>query len=563
MYDLVIRGGTVIDGTQAPRQTADVAITGGQIVEVGQMLGAAKREIDADGLLVTPGWVDIHTHYDGQATWDPDMTPSSWHGVTTAVFGNCGVGFAPVKPGAEKFLINLMEGVEDIPETVLSEGVDFRWESFADYMDVLDETPRVMDIGAQVPHGALRFYVMGDRGADHREQPTAAEIDEMGNLLEEALKAGALGFTTSRTTKHRAADGRPTPSLSAEEPELAGLALAMKRAGKGVIEVNSDFGDGDFARLRAAAELAERPLSVLLVQVNDAPDLWTETLAGVDDAVAHGLDFTAQVGSRAIGMLFGLDASIHPFVGHECWDSLESLPLSEKVARIQNDTTLRAALLDGLGETTHGRWMSQALEKTFAFSDPVDLEPNVASSVATQARAANRPVLDFALDLLLQDGGKTLLMHTFENYCSGDLGAVETMLRSPNSVCGVADAGAHVGLICDASSPTTLLTHWARDRSRGEQMPLEYLVHKQTRATARVYGLHDRGAIRPGMRADINIIDFDALGIERPRVVHDLPAGGRRIVQRSFGYRHTFVAGTEVSTDGELTGARPGRLIRS
>ena len=419
-----------------------------------------------------------------------------------------------------------------------------------------------MDIGAQVPHGALRFYVMGERGADHQQQPTEPEIERMGVLLEEALHVGALGFTTSRTTKHRAADGRPTPSLSAAEPELAGLALAMKRAGKGVIEVNSDFGDGDFERLRAAAELAKRPLSVLLVQVDNAPSLWEETLAGVDRAVADGLSFTAQVGSRAVGILMGLQASIHPFLTHPLWKELEPLDHAVRVARILGDNDLRRRLVTERPDDEHVRTVGAQLERTFEIRDPADIEPVPDFSVAARARAEGRDVFDLALELLLKDQGRALLLHPFENYTSGDLRVVEAMLRNPNTVCGVADAGAHVGIICDASSPTSLLSHWGRDRKRGPTLPIEYLVHKQTQATARTYGLNDRGVVLPGYRADINVVDFAELKLERAKVVYDLPAGGRRIVQRSQGYQHTFVAGTEVSHHGELTGARPGRLVR-
>ena len=562
MHDLVIRNGTVIDGTGAPRRQADVAITEGLITALEPKAGAARRDIAAEGLLVLPGWVDIHTHYDGQATWDPAMTPSSWHGVTTTIFGNCGVGFAPVRPGTEAFLINLMEGVEDIPEIVLAEGVDFRWESFNEYLDVLEETPRVMDIGAQLPHAALRFYVMGDRGADHSARPTEDEIARMGQLLEEGLAAGAFGFTTSRTPKHRAADGRPTPSLTAEHAELAGLALAMKRAGTGVIQVNSDFGAGEFQLLRAVAELAERPLSVLLVQMVIAPGRWAETLASVDQACADGLDVTAQVGSRPIGILLGLEASQHPFLTHPLWHELQALDHETRIARLTNDSELRGRLVEERPDDDHTRQMTTILERTFELGDPLNYEPEFGASIANRARAAHRDPFDLALELLLQEGGRTLLLHTFENYCDGDLNVVYQMLVNRNTVCGIADGGAHVGLICDSGSPTSLLTHWARDRTRGPRLPLEFLVHKQTAATARTYGLHDRGVIAPGYRADLNVIDFAELHLERPIVVHDLPAGGKRIVQRSKGYRHTFLHGTEVSHDGEHTGARPGRLLR-
>ena len=562
MHDLVIRNGTVIDGTGAPRRQADIAITGGLITAVEPKAGAARRDINAEGLLVLPGWVDIHTHYDGQATWDPAMTPSSWHGVTTTIFGNCGVGFAPVRPGTENFLINLMEGVEDIPEIVLSEGVDFRWESFSEYLDVLQETDRVMDVGAQVPHAALRFYVMGDRGADHGARPTEDEIARMGELLEQGLAAGAFGFTTSRTPKHRAADGRPTPSLTAGHPELAGIAAAMKRAGTGVIQVNSDFGPGEFPLLRAMTELADRPLSVLLVQMAIAPDRWAETLASVDRACADGLEVTAQVGSRPIGILLGLEASLHPFVSHPLWVELQALAHEERIARLTAEPELRRRLVEERPDDDQTREMTTILERTFEMGDPLNYEPEFEQSIANRARAADRDPFDLALDLLLQHGGRTLLLHTFENYCGGDLGVVHQMLVNPNTVCGIADGGAHVGLICDSGAPTSLLTHWARDRTRGPHLPLEFLVHKQTAATARTYGLHDRGVIAPGYRADLNVIDFDELHLERPKVVHDLPAGGKRIVQRSKGYKHTFVHGIEVAHDGEDTGARPGRLLR-
>ena len=562
MHDLVIRGATVIDGTGAEARVADVAVDGGLILAVGDKVGPGRREIDAKGLLLTPGWVDIHTHYDGQATWDPYLTPSSWHGVTTAVFGNCSVGFAPVRPGNEPYLINLMEGVEDIPETVLAEGIDFRWESFPEYLDVLASTPRIMDIGAQVPHAALRYYVMGERGADFAEAPSAAEIDRMGALLEASLEAGALGFTTSRTVKHRAADGRLTPGYGAEEAELTGLAQAMKRAGAGVMEVNSDFGDGDFSRLRAAAEIAGRPLSVLLVQVDQAPNLWRETLDQVGAACADGLEVTAQVGSRPIGMLMGLEATTHPFTTHPLWQEMSELSPKQRFARISGEPELRRCLVEERPDDEHVQWMDKVLRRTFELDDAVDYEPAPEQSIAARAKAQGRDPFDLALELLLANDGQALLLHPFENYCAGDLEVVKEMLEDPNTVCGVADAGAHVGIICDASSPTSLLTHWGRDRSRGERLPLELLVRKQASDTARTYGLLDRGVIATGYKADLNLIDFDALRLLRPELVYDLPAGGRRIIQKSVGYRHTFVSGVEVMRDGEATGELPGQLLR-
>ena len=535
---------------------------GGKFSEIEKNIGPGKREINADGLLLTPGWVDIHTHYDGQALWDPHLAPSSWHGVTTAVFGNCGVGFAPVRPGAERFLINLMEGVEDIPETVLAEGIDFRWESFPQYLAALASMPRIMDIGAQVPHCALRFYVMGDRGADHTAKPSDAEISEMGALLEASLRAGALGFTTSRTVKHRAKNGRFTPGLSAAEPELAGLALAMKRAASGVIEVNSDFGDGDFARLRAAAEIAGRPLSVLLLQVHNAPELWRDTLKQIHAARADGLNVTGQVGSRPIGMMMALEGTIHPFVTHPLWIAMSDLTPAERVARIQANPELRRKLWAELPDNEHTRWIAAMLPRTFKLEEPIDYEPSLTSSVSAIAAATRRNPVDLTLEWLLEKNGKAILLHTFENYFDGNLDIVGTLLNDPATICGLADAGAHVGYICDAGSATSMLTHWVRDRKRGPGLPLEYLVKKQTWDTARTYGLNDRGVVAPGYKADFNLIDFANLRVTLPSLIYDLPAGGRRMIQRAEGYRHTFVSGMEVMRDGEISGALPGKLIR-
>ncbi|MEZ5235718.1 MAG: amidohydrolase family protein [Acidimicrobiales bacterium] len=565
MYDLVIRNGTVIDGTGAPARRADVAIEGDRIVAVadagGEPIGAARRTIDAAGHLVLPGWVDIHTHYDGQATWDPLLTPSSYHGVTTTVFGNCGVGFAPVRRGTEPFLINLMEGVEDIPGTVLAEGIDFSWQSFGEYLDALDG-PKVMDVATQIPHAALRFFVMGERGAEHAEAPTAAEIGEMGRLVVEALEAGALGFSTSRTTKHKAKDGRPTPSLSAGDPELNGIAEAMAAAGKGVLQANSDFGPGEFEALRRMAEISGRPLSFLLLQVDNAPDLWRETLQQIHAAQADGVPVLGQVGVRPIGVMMGLDASVHFFVTHPAYRSVSDLPLAERVQRLQHDAELRRRLITERPTDAFAQWMTRALERTFELGDPPDYEPAFERSIARRAAAAGQDPWELALDLLCADGGNALLLHPFENYCEGNLDIVRTMLTDPYTICGLADGGAHVATICDASAPTFLLTHWARDRRRGEGIPIEALVRKQTAATAAAYGLLDRGVLAAGYRADVNVVDFARLGVTRPQIVRDLPAGGRRLVQRSVGYAHTLVAGVEVARDGEHTGELPGRLIR-
>ncbi len=562
MHDLVIRGGTVVDGTGGAPRVADIAVNGDFISELGGDIGRGRREIKASGLLVAPGFVDIHTHYDGQATWDPYLTPSTWHGVTTVVFGNCGVGFAPVRPGASDYLINLMEGVEDIPGTVLAEGVKFNWESFPDYLNALEAAPKVIDIGAQVPHAALRFYVMGDRGADHAAAPDEGEIAQMGELLEQALRAGALGFTTSRTTKHRARDGRLTPSLSAGEPELFGIAAAMKRAGRGVIEVNSDFGPGEFEILRAAAQISGRPLSVLLLQVNDAPELWRETRAQIHAARKDGVNVNGQVGCRPIGVMMGLETTIHPFSSHPAWLALHHLTPAQRVEALRRDASLRNKLVEERPADEHTKRIADALNRIYVVDNSYDYEPHPSLSIGARARSTGVSPWLIALDAMMAYEGKQLLVETFENYTEGNLDNIREMIEDEATVMGIADGGAHVCTVCDASSPTFLLTHWARDRTRGAQLPLEFLVRKQTRDCALAYGLKDRGVLAPGYRADINIIDFDKLGMRKHEVVYDLPTGGRRLMQRADGYRHTFVAGVETLCNDEHTGAMPGRLLR-
>lgn len=562
MFDLVIRNGTVIDGSGAPRRVADVAVQDGKIAAVGPKLGAGRREIDAAGLVVAPGFVDIHTHYDGQATWDPFVTPSSWHGVTTTVFGNCGVGFAPVRPGASGYLINLMEGVEDIPGTVLSEGVKFDWESFPDYLDALASMDRAVDVAAQLPHGALRFYVMGDRGADHAEVPTDREIEQMARLTEEALRAGAMGFTTSRTTKHKVRDGRFTPSLSACEAELLGIAQGMKRAGRGVLQVNSDFGPGEFEALETASAIAGRPLSCLLVQVDAQPKLWRETLDQIHAVRRAGRMANAQVGSRPIGVIMGLETTAHPFAAHPVWLEMRKLSPQERYRRLASDAELRRRLVEKPTGGGPRAFMAESFHKMFPIGERPDYEPDATSSILAIAERTGRTPQAVALEEMMAREGKGLLMLPFENYAYGSLDVVHEMITDPATVLGVADGGAHVGVICDASSPTSLLTLWGRDRIRGPKLGLEFLIAKQTRGTAEAYGLLDRGLLAPGHKADINVIDFDALTLKRPEVVYDLPTGGRRLIQRASGYRLTFNAGVETVQNDELTGERPGRLVR-
>jgi N-acyl-D-aspartate/D-glutamate deacylase len=563
MHDLVIRAGNVVDGTGAAARTADVAVDDGHVVEVGKVEGRGRREVDADGLLVLPGWVDVHTHYDGQATWDAELAPSSWQGVTTTIFGNCSVGFAPVRPGQEGFLINLMEGVEDIPGSALAEGIEFRWESFGEYLDALDSSPRAIDVGAQLPHAALRFYVMGDRGADHACVPDDDEVTEMGRLAVEAVRAGAFGFTTSRTKKHRAADGRFTPSLSAQRRELLGIAEALGVAGTGVLQINSDFATPDEVDLvRQMAEVSGRPLSFSLIQLDDRPDQWRELLRMVHDANHHGVRILGQVGSRPIGVLFGFAATLNPFLTHPSWAELADLPIDERLRRVTQPTT-RDQVLAERPDEGFGRWLGSALARTFELGDPPNYEPEPNESIAARAEREGRDPFALAYDLMSADGGRALLYHPFENYSDGSLEAVREMNESPFTIAGLSDGGAHVGTICDASFPTYLLTHWARDRTRGPRLPVEDLVRRQTSATAQALGLRDRGVLAPGYRADINVVDFEGLRIHAPELAHDLPGGSKRLLQRCSGYRHTFVLGVEAFASGEWTGATPGRLVRS
>ncbi|MBI2169939.1 MAG: amidohydrolase family protein [Actinobacteria bacterium] len=563
MHDLVIRGGTVVDGTGGDRFSADVAIDGGVIADVGRVTGPGREEIDADGLLVTPGFVDIHTHYDGQVSWDPYLTPSSLHGVTTVVMGNCGVGFAPIRPDHHDFLISLMEGVEDIPGTALAEGITWEWESFPEYLDAVERVPHALDIGAQVPHGALRAYVMGERGAA-REDASADEIDEMTRLTREAIGAGALGFTTSRTVRHRTSAGDYTPSLGAVPAELWGIGRALADVGAGVFELVSDFEDfeGEFAMIRELAGSTGRPLSVSLSQHDAVPDGWREFLKRIDEANDDGMKVTAQVACRAIGVMLGLEASLHPFVAHPSYGPLHLLPLAEKVARMSDPDT-RAQILSE--EPAFGgpfRQFAESFHKMFALGDPADYEPAPDQSAQAIAEARGVRPEEVVYDMLLARDGHELIYYPLFNYAHGNLDAAREMMLHEHTVLGLSDGGAHCGAICDASFPTTLLTLWARDRTRGERLPLEWVVRAQTRETAEAVGLCDRGLVAPGFKADLNVIDFDNLELPPPRIVHDLPAGGKRLTQGARGYTATVCSGTVTFREGEPTGALPGRLVR-
>lgn len=576
MHDLVIRNATLVDGTGADRRLADIAVLGEHITDVvapGSDIGAGRREIDADGLTVTPGWVDIHTHYDGQVTWDPDLAPSSINGVTSVLLGNCGVGFAPVAPDRHQWLIELLEGVEDIPGTALTEGMTWGWESFPDYLDVLDGLRWTVDVGAQVPHAALRTYVMGDRGAEVGTVASADEIDRMSRLCEEAILAGALGFTTSRTSVHRTSRGEQIGTLRAGADEVLGIAAALRRAGRGVVQLISDAYQSNDAELvaeeiallgRIATEVG-RPLSFTVQQNDDAPDRYRELLAAVHGWNAAGADVKAQVGIRPIGVLIGLQATANPFMFCPSYRPVRSLEHDERLARLRHPDVRRTLIAE------HGRSRPQGFagilhsgyDRMFPMSDPPDYEPTPADSVAGRAAALGVEPVELLYDLLFDDAGDRLLYIPLMNYARGDLDDVREMLTDPDAMFGLSDAGAHCNSICDGSFPTTALTHWTRDRTRGPLLPLEYVVHQQTQRTARHVGWTDRGVIAPGMLADLNVIDLDRLTLHPPELIADLPAGGTRLMQRADGYVATIKRGDVITEHGALTGARPGRLQRS
>jgi N-acyl-D-amino-acid deacylase len=559
MHELVIRGASVVDGTGAPARIADVAIDGELITEVGVV--ADGREIDGEGLALMPGWVDIHTHYDGQATWDPDMTPSSWHGVTTVVMGNCGVGFAPVRPNGQDFLIELMESVEDIPGTALHEGIDWQWESFGEYLDALDTTPRTVDIAAQVPHAALRAYVMGERAHD---DATADDVLQMAKLTEEAMAAGACGFSTSRTVLHSSRHGL-IPGTNAPGDELLAIGDALGRAGHGVFQVVTDQATGA-AEQELMVELARRTggtVTYALAQAPYAPTAYRDSLDHADRMAAEGIDLVPQVSVRPTGMLFGLQSSLHPFITHPTYRAIADLPLAERVAELRK-AEVRAALLADEPGTTNAIAVTlmSRFGQMFPLGDPPDYEPAPETSVAAVAERDGRTPQDVVLDWLLERDGKALLFAPLASYVDNNHDALREMMTHPRTVVGLSDGGAHCGLICDVSFPTSLLTHWVRDRNRGDKLSLEQAVHLQTEKTAKTYGFTDRGTIEVGKRADLNLVDLEGMRLYEPEMVFDLPAGGRRLVQKVDGYKATVVAGQVTYEDGQPTGARPGRLVR-
>ncbi|MBB6228898.1 N-acyl-D-aspartate/D-glutamate deacylase [Polymorphobacter multimanifer] len=567
MHDLVIRGGTIVDGSGAPAFRGDIAIDGERITAVGTISASGRREIDASGLHVTPGFVDIHTHYDGQATWDAEMAPSSWHGVTTVVMGNCGVGFAPARPDRHQWLIGLMEGVEDIPGTALAEGMRWNWESFPEYLDALAELPRTVDVGTHVPHGAVRAYVMGERGANN-EAPTADDIAAMSAIVEDGLRAGALGFSTSRTVLHKSIDGVLVPGTTATREELIGIGRAMGRVGHGVFEMASDLKRewNEFSWMGDLSRETGLPVTYAMLQSIAKEMSWQEQMAATEAQNAQGAHIVAQIALRGTGILMAWQGTVHPFKFRESWVAIEGLPWAKQLAHL-NDPAFKARLLAEpsiipesdiqavLMVVAHGFGLQYAMPEGF------DYEPGRDLAIETLARAAGVSPAEYAYDMLTANDGTGFIYLPLLNYADGNLDFVAGLLEHPDTVISLSDGGAHCGTICDAASPTFLLQHWVRDRVRG-RVSIENAIRRQCRDTALLYGLEDRGLLAPGHLADINLIDMGTLKLGKPWLAFDLPAGGKRLLQTADGYVATIKRGAVTFEHGVPTGAVPGQLIR-
>jgi N-acyl-D-aspartate/D-glutamate deacylase len=564
-YHLIIRGGTIADGSGEALFEGDVAVKDGKIAAVGQISGRGQEEIDGKGQLVTPGFVDIHTHYDGQATWEERLIPSSWHGVTTTAFGNCGVGFAPAKESHRQGLIDLMEGVEEIPGSALHEGLKWDWESFPDYLDALDRRRHDMDLCAQLPHAALRVFVMGKR-ALALEDATADDVAKMRTLASEAMRAGGFGFTTSRSLNHMSISGDHTPTLKAREDELTGIAMGLKDAGTGVIQMIGEFSpdnrNEEMAMLKRIMRASGRPLSITVTQRHRDPEGWRAMLATIDEANAEGCEMRGQVAPRSIGSMYGLSLSQHAFYLHPSYKEIADKPLAEKVA-IMRDPSFRAKLLAEKPIHRSQRLVERTTNFDFTFSldNPPDYEPPKERSIRNLAAEAGRDPMEFVYDLLLENDGKTFLFSPNTNYAGYNLDVCNEMIRHPKTCLGLSDGGAHVGHISDSGYPTFVLSHWGRDRKSG-RIDLPWLVRWVTSATAEAIGLNDRGRIAPGYRADINVIDFDRLGLSYPYLTYDLPMGGKRFMQKGEGYVATFLGGVATYREGEPTGTLNGKLVR-
>ena len=563
MYDLIIRNGTVIDGTGADRKVADIAIANGRIVKVGEVLEHAESEIDAKGKLVTPGWVDIHTHYDGQATWDPILAPSSWHGVTTVVMGNCGVGFAPVKPNDREFLIELMEGVEDIPGAALSEGINWQWESFPEYLDALESFPRAIDVATQVPHGAIRAYVMGERcNTDYA--PTEDEVAQMAELVREGVAAGALGFSSSKTLLHKDIKGEYMPGTFSGHDEMLALGLGMKGLNNSVFELVSDHLGEDEEWAWVTEFQKQTGLTVTLIATTAPAYENGKMYKLAEQARTEGREIRPQAAGRPTGVLHGLQSSFHAFVGHPTWrESLAQLNHEDLLTQLR-DPAIKAQLLSEESVIQGGLMqdLPRLMGQVFPLGDVPNYEPLPEDSIAGIAKARGQDVMEVMYELLVDNDGKELFYQPLGGYQGFSLEGQKKLLEHPNVLFGLSDGGAHCGVIADAGMPTFIMTHWGRDRTRGDLMSLEFIVESLTSKTAKAFGMFDRGEISEGKMADINIIDFDALQLHRPEAVFDLPAGGRRLVQRADGYEMTIKAGEVIFKAGEHTGALPGKLVR-
>ena len=582
IHDLVIRNGNIVDGSGKKPFLGDIAIDEGKITKVGEVINSGKKEIDADGNLVSPGWVDIHTHYDGQVCWDPYLTPSSWHGVTTVVMGNCGVGFAPVKPGDENFLIQLMEGVEDIPGTALHEGIDWEWETFPEFLDAIERKEFVMDLGFMIGHGPVRSYVMGYDRCQNQVDASKDEINQMSEIVEKAINAGALGFSTSRTILHRDVYGVYVPGTEASSEEMKELAFAVDRAGEGTLEIVSDWLDQEIEMSWMKEYVEKSDCGLTLLQTNGDS---VKTILYCEEQFLKGKNVRPQFPGRNVGLMFGLESSLHPFIGHPSYKEISHLSLNERLS-IMRDPSFKQKILnespsfkDDLqkaaqeqksnktkeeikAEAEIGKKLISNYETQFILSDPPNYEPTREDSIAYLAEQRNQSEEEVIYDELIKDDGKSLIYACFTPYENHKLKFVETFYKLKSSVAGGSDGGAHCGLICDASMPTTNLSHWARDRSAGNKIPLELIIRKQTKDTAETYGLFDRGEIKAGMIADINIIDFEKLNVSLPKMIFDLPKGGKRLVQESFGYLTTIKSGEVVYENGQATGTLPGQVVR-
>ncbi|MDC0141511.1 amidohydrolase family protein [Gammaproteobacteria bacterium] len=565
MFDLIIKNGLVYDGKGSEPFKADLAISNEKIVEIGKIEDKGRKVIDAEGKIVTPGFVDIHTHYDGQVTWDPYLRPSTYHGVTTVVMGNCGVGFSPCKPDQRDWLIGLMEGVEDIPGTALHEGIDWEWESFPEYLDALEKKPLAIDVGTQIPHGAVRAYVMGERGINH-EEASSEEIEEMKQIVQEAVKAGAYGFSTSRTEKHNDVNGNLTPSITAHKTELVEIAKSLGEINQGVLQGISDFYDFDseFDIFKTMSKESGRPISITVEQQDARPEWWLQLLDGIQEAQTEGVNMYGQVPPRATGILMGLTATLNPFRFHPSYMEIADLSLEERV-KIMNTSQFKEKLLkeNAVSINPLVDEIVNAYGKMFKLGEPANYEPDPKTSFHSLANLSNMTAEEIAYDAMLEKEGKALIYHPLFNYQTGDLSLVEKMLKHPYTIAGLGDAGAHCGAISDASFPTTLVQHWSRDRDRGEKLPLETVIKMQTSETASLLGINDRGIIEEGYKADINVIDYEGLTLHEPEIINDLPAGGRRLVQKASGYDYTIVSGEIAFIKGEATGELNGKLIRN